>query len=365
MFKKIIISFFSLILSCALFAQTTKDLNEMVATADAAYNEINDFIDVVADPGTQKRLRYILEFSNGYFNYFLFQIKEMTKELTDKREIFKERQDFADAFDQLLDNRFLDAERVIKEVNTLYDYRMKWFERAMYVFLKSKTQIFRYHNALSIGLRSDLSDYKKRFTSYVGDLLSFIYQNKELYQENSVFIKKVFLSEGRGGSLEKEEVVSGDIDLLLEFLKGRFVDFQGLAIKYATFRKSETQTIKKQDIVLLMQYQPVKKAENVVDVRDVEVSVTGDNLEDILTFTLNQASKIVDMQVSSDKNIITLSTSDANYQQMEEQSIMLSRVVVQRAYLLFKKEVKPEKEDKNAKKQLEVGLRLKIGFLKK
>ena len=104
----------------------------------------------------------------------------------------------------------------------------------------------------------------------------------------------------------------------------------------------------------------------------MDVSVRGDNLEDILTYTLNEASQIINLKVSSDSKMIQLNVADQNFKNYTQEDLSFSKVAILKAELISKKEIKPEKkkgeeEEKeessttNKKKTLEVVLRITIG----
>jgi hypothetical protein len=370
MLKKGILLFLAFLFAFPLYGKSReKELNEMLYMAENVYTEILDFISVIKNRQQQDKLLYALKYTKGLFAYFLKQAKEMTADIEDPNEVYQEKYRLSKAFDILLNKKFQEVDHYLKTADTLDYYRYKWFERVLYVYLKAKVQLFNYY----ITSVSDNPKYryryvqsKKRFEEHIADLLAFLYKNKELYRENSVFIKKVFLiDEQSSGYASQDSQSLGDMDLLIEFLKGKFKDYQGLYIQFVSFQKSEVAGSRDQGIVLLMKYQPIPADEKITDIRDVEVSVQGDNLEDILTFTLNQASRILNMKTSQEKKQITLSTRDASYREFIKENIVLSKTAVLKAKLLYKKEVKQDKkEEENGekkKKVLEVGLRLTTG----
>ncbi len=364
MVKKIFVSIL-LFINISAFSEFYKErLNEMVGIVENTYGEILDFISNVDNEKTQEKLVHYLKSSKGYFKFFLMKTKELTSEIEDKEEMYAEKIRLSSAFAKLLDNRFDKIEGKIKKVKTLHHYRLRWFERALYAYLKLKLKVYNYYTAYKTDDTSNADNYYKQFEKVLADLLSFIYKNKELYKENSVFIKKVFLTETKGGYASREAKILGDLDLLIEFLKGKFSDTKGLRVQYASFKKSRSGRQRTQDIVLLMKYQPVSADVEIKDIREVDVVVTGDNLEDILTFTLNQGSRIVNMQVGAEKKVVKLSTENMKYKEFIEENIVSSKIVVTKAILKYKKEVKPKKKKKrNKRKILEVGLRLTIGKL--
>jgi hypothetical protein len=360
---------------------TDKVFTEIVNLEENTKKEILDFINQVKDQNMKDKLTASLENVYKLFEIFITQVKSITEDITDPKELTKEKLKLAFAFDKLLEKRFDGVDEKIKTAKALDQYRLRWFERVVYVFLRAKIQAFNYY-IVSQDNPSDsrLTSYQKKFESYLSDLLTFTYRNRELYKENSVFIKKTFILEDSIGTYsagDMQSIVVGDLDLLFEFLKGKFNDYQGVYVKTATFKKTEVESIKSQGLLLYMSYQPVDKTVKVKDIRTIEVAVTGDNLEDIVTFTLNQASNIVSSRVASDKSIVKLNTDEIDYKKFTEESINASNVIILKAELLYKKEVKGEKKEgekkeeekkedeennPNKKKTFEVGIRLKVGL---
>lgn len=377
MSRKLPILLFTLIFSCLatlILADEIEDkFNQMIAYEDDTKNEFTDFIAVIENQKVKQTLSNTVKNTDKLFEGFINQTIELTADIQDPTEVFKQKIKLSEAFEILLDKRFLAVEDKLKKVNTLEAYRYAWFERAIYIYLKAKLMSFNFYISMKANQTAKLTAYYKTFEKYILDLFDFISQNKELYKKNSIYMKKTILIQDNsvGDYSSQESFVQGDLDLLLEFLKGKFKDYQGLFVNFATFSQSEISNAKDNGLVLFMNYQPIATDVKITDIQDIQVTVTGDNLEDILTYTLNEASSILNMKINSDKKMETLSTENINYKKFTQESLSLSKVAILRAKLISKKEIQKQKKqgeegyvDPN-KKTLEVTISLKVGFIKK
>ncbi|OHD07423.1 MAG: hypothetical protein A2Y41_01405 [Spirochaetes bacterium GWB1_36_13] len=355
----------------------TEDYEKMLKITEKTYKKIVLFISGIYDKTTKKKLSAYLAFTSEYFKYFLEQSKILTESVQESK-LYNEKLKLSKAFEILLDKKFKDIEVKILKPETLLDFRLKTFERALYVYLKSKLAIYNYsliseNNEASDKLDKKLKSIFNTFTVYNKELSIFLDNNQDLYWQNLVFMKRVLVMEDEDSGRSIPEVFTmGDLDLLIDFLKGKFKDYQGIEVKYASFKQSEMQDVKKNGYVVLMKYLPITNDLEVLNKQTVDVSVRGDNLEDILTYTLNEASQIINLKVSSDSKMIQLNVADQNFKNYTQEDLSFSKVAILKAELISKKEIKPEKkkgeeEEKeessttNKKKTLEVVLRITIG----
>lgn len=346
----------------SLFSEDKNSTLEQMKNALKSVNlDLLDFIGGVKNPTLQKRYYKALKTTIANYKFFLDKVKESTADITDSAELYKEKINLGKTFNLLLKRRFNAIEKKLKTVKSLNDYRYRWFERAIYVYLRARIQFFNYKESLKFGVdEEELENYKKKFDFFMMDFTEFIAKKKALYEQNSVYYKRVFLIDDEGSYTAKDSQSFGDPLLLLEFLKGRFRDYHGLYAQVATFNKSEYAGTKQKGIILMMRYQPIPKNIKITGRNSVKVVVEGDNLEDILSFMINQASKLIDLKASSKKSIIKISTKNAKYSQMIRESLLLSKTAILRARLISKR-WKKIKTKNGEKKVLEATLKIYTG----
>ncbi|HOJ50829.1 MAG TPA: hypothetical protein PKW55_08460 [Spirochaetota bacterium] len=362
--KKIIIS----LVLVTNFAFSNVD--DMITILKSTYSDIKEFIEDSQDKKEKDKLSYALESTNEIFKYFLKKIDEIIKEinLEDPLEIYAEKFSLVKAMEALINDKFIEIDDELKKSDTLFEYKYLWFKKAILIYIKAKVIMYKYYITEDYENKSGdkkynyrLANYKKEFDNTVADLLEFIYKNIEIYKKGLVFMKRVFLIDDSSLSYSlKDEQTFGDVDVLIEFLKGKFKDYQGIGVRYVTFQQTKTSTSRDTGIVLLMEYKPVPFSKEISDIREIEVIVQGDNLEDIITFTMNQAGNIANMKVTSENKNIVLSTKDINYKEMVKENLVFSNTVILKANLISKKKIKLDKD----KEGLEVALKIKIGNVK-
>ncbi len=362
--------FLSLFFSYRVMANSTQNadqLKKMLLSSEQTYDNILALVEQTKDLSATEKMTNALKNTIKIYTQFLDQVDILTEDIEDPLKLYTEKIKLGEALMLLLEKKFIESEEKIKKAPTVSDYRYFWFERVMYVFLLSKVQLFNFFSTLEAQnlyqkAQSVLNKSKNNFNAYMKDISNFILHNKGLYIANSIFSKEVYFIEDQStGYASEESKTFGDLELLLEFLKGRFLDYQGIFVRFASFKQEKVDDARDQGIVLYMDYQPVEAGAKLTDLTTFELTVTGDNLEDILTFTLNQASQLMSMKALSDKKNFSLSTQDINYQSFLDESLVLSKVVILKADLMYKKEIKRDEKDKNKNKLLEVGLRLTVG----
>jgi len=344
-------------------------VDEMLTVLKSTYQDIKEFIDSSSVKEEKEKWQYAFDSTNEIFKYFLNKINEMVQELNteDQLEIYIEKFNLVKAMEVLIRDKFDLINEELKKADTLFNYKYLWFKKAIIIYINAKVIMYKYYITDDYIKKSGdkryeyrLRDYKKEFENTVSDLLEFIYKNMEIYKKGLVFMKRSFLIDDMGYAV-KDSQTFGDVDLLIEFLKGRFKDYQGISVRYVTFQQTSTSKDRKTGIVLLMEYAPIPASVKIHDIREIEVSVQGDNLEDIITFTLNQAGNIANMKVSAYNKNIVISTKDINYSEFVKENIVSSKTAIIHASLIYKKKVQIEKD----KEGLEVGIRLKVGSLSK
>lgn len=360
------------------YADEVEDkFNAILTTEEQLYQQMQDFINVLEDPKTKKNLTNIYNSVDKLFEEFIKRTQILTSNITDPDRVYRQKLKLSEAFFVLLDRYFIKAQDKASKATTLEANRNSWFERALYVFLKAKLMTFNYYISMKAQKTEKLDNYYRTFQKYYEDLTDFINEYQDLYKNNSVFLKRVILIEdqvsGSSGYLSKNAVSQGDLGVLITFLQGKYKDNQGIYVKNVSYKQKQVEGETEKGLVLFMNYQPISNNIKIINPQEVLVTVTGDNLEDILTYVINEASSIMNMKINSKQQKQTLTTKEIDYKKYTEESIMLSQVAVLRAILVKKTEIKNTNEEKkegaqqdpeNVKKTLEVTLKVKVGFIK-